>query len=227
MGRHVQASHRNESRLIGVGSAARAPVNLVFGTFTAMARAPGPELLVPAASIGATTDSVALADDGGMDVDTVVAPSEMAAVGARATAPVATQVQVPRLAAMPRGDGRAREAGAAVPSSMAHGTSDRGNLESPVADTDGSGADLHGDVMDVVVARTGGFSDAASGRDAPEGAGWYDVFDGIDLAPASGPVETPTTAPLRTVVSSTAARIREYFDKMPEAEAAVPVVDPE
>jgi len=207
--RHVQTSHPNESRLVGMGFALPAPVNLVFGSFNAMAGAPGPALL-PQAS-GPTTTALT----GPPSALVTNSDVEMAAAALKTVATAAAVVAAPSQAMSALAPVTAPDASTAVSHVCIPG------VDRPFEDTDD---DSDGDGTNATVC-------SASHTDDMLGDGTDDneVYDVSDLNGAIQDMEDEAAnalAPPDIVSSSAAARIRAYYEALPEASAAQLVVDP-
>jgi len=229
--RHVQTSHPNESRLVGMGLALPAPVNLVFGSFNAMAGAPGTALL-PQAS-GPTTTSLT----GPPSALVTNSDVEMAAAPLKTVATAAAVVAAPSQAMSALASVTAPHASTAVTEPSAFmDMDDEGDEDADVLtgshvcipgvdrlfeDTDD---DSDGDCTNATVC-------SASDTDDMLGDGTDDneVYDVSDLNGAIQDMEdeAANALALPDIVSSSAvARIRAYYEALPEASAAQLVVDP-
>jgi len=219
MARHVQVSHPNEDHTARASAAA--VVNLVFGTFCSSSQqapalldpvsAPVPLAAMPLSGV-ATAEAMDVADAGALVLDeTIVADSD----------------QVPLL------DGDDEDIGGDVdrrgaddgPRPPEEDTDDDGGA--PVAPSVDTEDDEGGDGTAFQGADDGDESVDVSICDAAE----YRVFDdwvgllGVD-ADALGVQRRTAVVPRHVVYSSTAARIRAYYERMPEASQSVPVVEP-
>lgn len=215
LGRHIQTSHANESRLIGLSSPA---ANLVFGTFGV--GAPTPALLEP-----------------------VAAPIVLQ--GNMVQQPISLAERLEQAACMAAAEMETDDAPNQPPPLMEDTDEENGALCSADTDKalDGVVADdrppaqidesnkaydyvgnLLGDGGSDGSGSTGTESDADDIEAAEYGA-YDDVGELLDAAanPLSmGGTEAPMVQ--HVFLSSTAARIRAYYDALPEASMAVPVV---
>jgi len=211
--RHVQASHKNESRLFGAGTTASV-VEFVFGPFGAGGDAP-PALLdadaaaaeLPTASppqFALNVDAEAAGEDDGMP--------------ALVTDAVDDDGQPPS-ANLDAADG-------GPPPLISDTEGDDDEADHRPLRPCAISKDYHdGDSSD------GGSSSTSGGTDEMRGAAEYAAFDDIDdfLNPGTGhevALAAGASMTQHVFFSSTAARIRAYYERLPEASQSVPVVHP-
>jgi len=263
MARHVQASHRNESRLVGV-RAPRAVVDIVFGTF-GVSSAVGPDLLdEDPAPVPLSSDARPLFS---VDVDAEVVAAADCATTADLRTPVATGVanteatavvQAPVMEGVTSCAPLLQESGSegdGLPPALVSDSEDDDFHEPVVSshivdmdvpplvdDSDDDGAHLRVDGADagdhgvtssllrLVLDTDDENDDGAGGSYTSEsgGAAEYCVFDDVDnyLNPTVGGSSADRAfMPRHVFMSSTAARIRAYYERLPEASMSMPVVD--
>jgi len=219
MARHVQVSHPNEDGMSHASAAAA--VNLVFGTF-GISDQPAPALLDPVSA------PVALA---GVSLPGMVATEAMEVVDTGFL--VADEEILAGSDEVPPRDGDGEKNDADVDQWGAHdgrhspnedAEDDGGGSVAPFADTDedknGDGAAYQGS-SDSDASINGSVGDAAE----------YRVFDGLTgllgvEVDTLGVQHRTAVVPRHVMYSSTAARIRAFYERMPEASQSVPVVDP-
>jgi len=209
--RHVQASHKNESRLFGAGTMAPA-AEFVFGPFGAGGDAP-PALLD--------------ADVAALELPTSPLPQFSVNIDAEA----AGEDDGVRALVLETEDDDGQPP-------LANMDADGEGPPPPISDTEGDddGVGPHPPRAGLFSNNDDGSSDSSSssasgGADGMGGAAEYAAFDDLEsfLNPGTGD-EVASAADARMTqhvfFSSTAARIRAYYERLPEASQAVPVVDP-
>jgi len=215
--RHVQTCHPSESRLVGVNTVAASPFKLVFGTFNEMATDPVPLLEQPVspAILAAETELVPT-----VTAEAVADPTVVGQTANYAATELATMAKAVADAAC--GTSTSTGCGGVVvrPPMIDTDEEDQAmEVEAGTGSMHDSDAATHSD-MSTIEARPGG--DAA---DVPE----HDNLSGLDellnVMDDEVPVLSEDIESVLTV-SSTAARIRLYYESMAEATQAVPVVDP-
>jgi len=245
LGRHIQTSHANEIRLIGLSSPT---AHLVFGTFGV--GAPPPALLAPdtaPVALQERTVQPAFSSVERLEQAAHMAAVEMEAedlldqppplmddtdeehdkVGGAGTQEAADCVGVEDWRPPQVDD--ADEALYCVGNVIGDGAMDAAagsNLRAPLEGTDAPGAANRGEGASD--SDGSGSSGTASDRDDIEAAEYGAYYDAGDLLDAG--IDTlsvcETEAPMaqHVFLSSTAARIRAYYEALPEASMAVPVV---
>jgi len=235
--RHVQTSHPSESRLVGATTAA---ARLVFGTVGIHEAEPPPLLDADPAPV---LLAASLVQRFAVHVDADAAADE--AVAATAADSVPGENLLPAVAEDhvfgPTEMVADSEGSDEPPPLVSESVGDGGNP--PLIDDEvGTGAHSWGDghdhdeeVMPSILRlaldtddepEDGASGDSSSGTDE---AAEYCAFDEVDnyLNPVVGAVSAGGGFLSRHVfVSSTAARIRAYYERLPEASRSVPVVDP-
>jgi len=218
LARHVQVSHPNEDHM---ASASAAAVSLIFGTF-GVGGEQAPALLdpVPAPVTLAAAPLPGVATTGAMELDNA------SALGADAAVEEESDQVPPHHGDVGDRYGDIYQWGS---DDGHHQPEDDtgGNGDSPVAllsDTDedegGDGTACQG--TDEGDESVGGFvGDAAEYRVFDDWAGLFGVEED-----ATGVQRRAVVMPRHVMYSSTAARIRAYYERMPEASQSVPVVDP-
>jgi len=210
LGRHIQTSHANESRLIGLSSPA---TNLVFGTF--VGGAPPPALLDPVTApvpLEERTMQPSLSVAERLEQAALMAATEMDADDALDQPPPLmddTDEDIDCVLNGPNMEVAASD----------HQRGLLGDTDVQCGTNSGKGA------YDNDVSSSSGM--ASDGHEV--GAAEYGAYDGLgDLLDAGIPALSmcQNEAPMveHIFLSSTAARIRAYYEAFPEASMAVPVV---
>jgi len=216
--RHMQSSHPHESRLVGVRSTGAQPINLVFGSFNAMADATGPVLLEPAATDAApAVVSDTAANSFGTDVDMGTAPSQMVAAAPveAMTTEMDAMDETPLLSSGEGDDGVEQPPLAGSTDVCSPGVN--GPLGNHDDDSDGDGS------SESLSALSGSTGASDSGADTEEVYDVGDMYGAIENVAEDAVV---AITPPAIVPSSAAARVRAYYERLPEATAAQFVVDP-
>jgi len=199
LARHVQASHRNESRF--ASSSGRAA--MVHTSMAAMAETVGPSLLLP--SVEMSTPQAAASE---VAQAAIVAPHMPSSADVYASSPVGEGVPGGAILGAPSADTVDSDAGA---------METREGLDALFDEVDDEGLpnnDEQGEGRGVGV---GAFTSGRTEFDAGMAGTASDLLAALP----------PTTAMVQHVfVSSTAARVRAYFYAMPETSRSQPVVAP-
>jgi len=222
LARHVQTSHKNESRCAAAAAAAAAiSHSFEHGSMSAMASTPGPPLLDADAT---TADASRAASDAAPDADEV---NVEAAVGSSEAPPgledaVWTQV-VNVTAAVDHsttGNFLTADDGGVLPNQMNIGVNaSLGNSRTGVPGSGGPGAAMQpheaDELHDLLVGEWLYDTD-----EEEDGVGTVD--DGNSIGAAA--VDLLAALPQHVFLSSTAARIRAYYLAFPETSQSTPVV---